>query len=200
MFLKTNIFKALIKKAWKGAGVTIFNTGEHWYICGYSWAALIDKSVMPNKALAALIELVGEMPAEGSGFKAGKNAPSQYEIKEVVELDLLKKVKEAEEEMDPTVVLVERDGKWCRLLQHPDTGKIKYINDVFIQIISRSEIDEEKEGEPVGPLWNPDEPYLMLWSNGLCVFGAYTLCDPEEGSEEAQITENLKPIALPGKL
>ena len=200
MFLKPNIFKALINKAWKGAGITIFNTGKHWYICGYSWAAVIDKSVMPNKTLAALIELVGEMPAEGSGFKAGKNVPSQYELREAVEIDLVKKVKEADEEMKPTIVLVERDGKWCRLIQHPDTGKIKYINDVFIQIISASAIDEEKESTPVGPLWNPAEPYLMLWKNEFSIFAAYTLRDPEEGSDEAQIIERLKPIALPGKL
>lgn len=199
MFLKPQILKNLMKKAWNGAGLTVANTGEQWYICGYSWIALIDKEVIDKKTLAAIIELTGELPGEGQGFTAAKEKPNQYELKEAAVVNLKKKIKAANTEMTPTIVMLDSGRKLCRLLQNTETGDIKLINDVFIQIISPSEVDVLEEGTPSGPVCNSNEPYLMFWMNERCIFAAYTLRDPEEYSAEEGILKTLATLGLPEK-
>lgn len=197
MFLKHQVFKGLINQAWKGSGLVVANMGKAWYLCGYSWLAWIDKQVMPNKTLAAIIELAGEMPEEGKAFKAGKNCPNQYELKETVIVDLYEKLEKAQEEMEETAVIIQKDFKNCRILQNRKTGSLKLINDTFIQLIDAEEIDEERESTPDGPYFNETEPYLMLWTNGNCAFGAYTLYDPEPPAAEALILSELEKMELP---
>lgn len=59
MFLKINTFKRLIKKAWKGMGLTVGNDGEGIYLVGGHWSIWLARIEMTNKAKAAIIELTG---------------------------------------------------------------------------------------------------------------------------------------------
>lgn len=197
MFLKHQIFKSLINKAWKNESLTVVDMENRWYISGYAWAAIIDKQVMPNKTLAAIIELTGEMPRDGAGFTAGKNATCQYELKEAAVIDLYQKLDVALVEMKATPIIIQKEFKDCRLLQNTSTGNIKLINSVFTDMVSAEEIDHEKEASPDGPFCSEKEPYLMLWTNGNCVFGAYTLSDPDQGSDEWLILQELEKLELP---
>ena len=41
MFIKQQIFKHLVTKAWKGQGLRIVNMEESYYIASYAWALQI---------------------------------------------------------------------------------------------------------------------------------------------------------------
>ena len=83
MFIKSAGFKKLIKEAYNHNGLRIGNDGKGIYICGGYWAIWVRKGHIPKKELAAIIELTGEMPDEGAGFKSGKGG-NQYEMPENV--------------------------------------------------------------------------------------------------------------------
>lgn len=83
MFLKINMFKKLIKAAWKGIGLTVGNDGEEIYLVGNHWTIWLASWEMTNKAKAAIIELTGGllvkrgMHFEGYG-KSNRRRPKRY--------------------------------------------------------------------------------------------------------------------------
>ncbi len=89
MFLKLNLFKALIKKEWQGAGLVVGNDGEGIYLTGMKngyWSIYLEEYLMTKKAKAAIIELIGAIPLPGNAANFWKNEEDQWE-----ELDLLQK-------------------------------------------------------------------------------------------------------------
>lgn len=54
MFLKLNLFKAITKKAWQGAGLTVGNDGKGIYLVGGYWSIYLDRFWISKKAKAAL--------------------------------------------------------------------------------------------------------------------------------------------------
>ena len=89
MFLKLNLFKALIKKEWQGAGLVVGNDGEGIYLTGMAngyWSIYLEEYLMTKKAKAAIIELIGAIPLPGNAANFWKNEEDQWK-----ELDLLQK-------------------------------------------------------------------------------------------------------------
>jgi len=82
MFVRLRDFKRLIKEAYTGAGLYVARRGNQLLFGGSYWAIATTKESLDKKALAAVIELTGEMPEDGGAFKATKEA-NQYEINEV---------------------------------------------------------------------------------------------------------------------
>ena len=70
MFLKISMFKGLIKSAWKGSGLTVGNDGDGIYLVGSYWSIWLARWEMTNKAKAAIIELTGGLPSEGTAYRA----------------------------------------------------------------------------------------------------------------------------------
>jgi hypothetical protein len=79
MFVRLRDFKRLIKEAYTGAGLYVARRGNQLLFGGSYWAIATTKESLDKKALAAVIELTGEMPEDGGAFKATKEA-NQYEI------------------------------------------------------------------------------------------------------------------------
>ncbi len=77
MFLKINCFKALIKKAWSGVGLTVGNDGTGIYLLGGYWSIYLDSVWMTKKAKAAIIELTGFIPAAGQAVTFWKSEDNQ---------------------------------------------------------------------------------------------------------------------------
>lgn len=82
MFVRLRDFKRLIKEAYTGAGLYVARRGNQLLFSGSYWAIATMKESLDKKALAAVIELTGEMPEDGGAFRATKEA-NQYEINEV---------------------------------------------------------------------------------------------------------------------
>ena len=65
MFVRLRDFKRLIKEAYAGAGLYVARQGNQLLFGGSYWAIATTKESLDKKALAAVIELTGEMPEDG---------------------------------------------------------------------------------------------------------------------------------------
>ena len=88
MFLKISMFKGLIKSAWKGSGLTVGNDGDGIYLMGSYWSIWLARWEMTNKAKAAIIELTGGLPSEGTAYRAWKDQENQYEMTELYDPEM----------------------------------------------------------------------------------------------------------------
>lgn len=152
MFITTQGFKKLIKQAYKTRDLHIANDGLGYAIAGGYWRIWIKHEWIPKKELAAIIELTGELPAEGQAFTACEDG-NQYEIKFPDERNAMAIALECEMTLEITpIVLRYATGQQARVLQRVDTREITLINDQFTDMISNKAIDYEKgESSVQGP-------------------------------------------------
>lgn len=84
MFLKMNAFKALTKKAYNTTGLTVGNDGEGIYLMGGYWSIWLERTMMPKKAKAAIIELIGSIPAPGRAAAFYKSDDTNWEERDLL--------------------------------------------------------------------------------------------------------------------
>lgn len=152
MFITTQGFKRLIKQAYKTRDLHIANDGLGYTIAGGYWRIWIKHDWIPKKELAAIIELTGELPAEGQAFTACEDG-NQYEIKFPDERNDMAIALECKMTLEITpLVLRYATGQQARVLQRADTREITLINDQFTDMISNKAIDYGKgESSVQGP-------------------------------------------------
>ena len=109
-----------------------------------------------KKELAAVIELTGELPAEGQAFTAYEEG-NQYEIEFPNETSAIALALECITMLEITpLVLRYATGQQARILQRADTGEITLINDQFTDMISNKAVDYDKgESSVEGPFLHP---------------------------------------------
>lgn len=76
MFVRLRDFKRLIKEAYTGAGLYVARRGNRLLFGGSYWAIATIKESLDKKALAAVIELTGEMPEDGGGLSKRRRKPT----------------------------------------------------------------------------------------------------------------------------
>ena len=166
MFIKSAGFKRLIKEAYSGGVLRIGNDGNGIYICGAYWAMWIKKGCIPKKELAAIIELTGEIPEPGSGFKSTK-AGNQYEITENAFFEVMKNAKACERCANVTTLTINAQvGAALRVIQEPIANKIYLINEKLIEMIdngciNRNDGEIEADGPLIGTLPG------VFWKNNI---------------------------------
>ena len=153
MFITSQGFKKLINEAYKGAGLNVGNDGEGYYISGGYWVIWIMHGRIPKKELASIIELTGEMPEPGEGFKATK-AGNQYELPWHEAYAAMTHAMECEEYMEVTpMTLKYKNGQQARILQNPVNKTIVLIDERFIDIIDNTVVEYDKgEFQAEGPM------------------------------------------------
>ena len=96
MFLNTNKFKQLLKRAYKGTGFTLGSIdGAGIFVHSDYWMIWFERSVMPNRTKAAIIEFSGTLPEDGEIFKVREGDPNQYEIDQRKAFDVRSQWKDA---------------------------------------------------------------------------------------------------------
>lgn len=62
MFIKTSIFKKLLKEAYKNDNLSVGHSekAKVYYIVGGYWFVAIQEQFFPNAEKAALVELIGD--------------------------------------------------------------------------------------------------------------------------------------------
>lgn len=68
MFIKTTVFKRLLKGAYKRDVLQVGHEDSTniYYIIGGYWAVMVEKKFFTNAAKAALVELIGDLPENES--------------------------------------------------------------------------------------------------------------------------------------
>ena len=66
MFIKTSIFKKLLKEAYKNDNLSVGHSGKAkvYYIVGGYWFVAVQEQFFPNAEKAALVELIGDLPRD----------------------------------------------------------------------------------------------------------------------------------------
>lgn len=179
MFITSQGFKKLINEAYKGAGLNVGNDGEGYYISGGYWVIWIMHGWIPKKELASIIELTGEMPEPGEGFKATK-AGNQYELPWHEAYAAMTHAMECEEYMEVTpMTLKYKNGQQARILQNPVNKTIVLIGERFIDIIDNTVVEYDKgEFQAEGPMIS-GKMQGIFWRNDTMALHVYPRTDDE---------------------
>lgn len=179
MFITSQGFKKLINEAYKGAGLNVGNDGEGYYISGGYWVIWIMHGWIPKKELASIIELTGEMPEPGEGFKATK-AGNQYELPWHEAYAAMTHAMECEEYMEVTpMTLKYKNGQQARILQNPVNKTIVLISERFIDIIDNTVAEYDKgEFQAEGPMIS-GKMQGIFWRNDTMALHVYPRTDDE---------------------
>lgn len=177
MFVTSQGFKKLINEAYKGAGLNVGNDGEGYYISGGYWVIWIMHGWIPKKELASIIELTGEMPEPGEGFKATK-AGNQYELPWHEAYAAMTHAMECEEYMEVTpMTLKYKNGQQARILQNPANKTIVLISERFIDIIDNTVVECDKgEFQAEGPMIS-GKMQGVFWRNDTMALHVYPRTD-----------------------
>lgn len=179
MFITSQGFKKLINEAYKGAGLNVGNDEEGYYISGGYWVIWIMHGWIPKKELASIIELTGEMPEPGEGFKATK-AGNQYELPWHEAYAAMTHAMECEEYMEVTpMTLKYKNGQQARILQNPVNKTIVLIGERFIDIIDNTVVEYDKgEFQAEGPMIS-GKMQGVFWRNDTMALHVYPRTDDE---------------------
>lgn len=183
MFLNAAVFKSMINRAWKGAGLTVGKDEEEFFIEGGYWIVRVKADKLPNKEKAALIECVGEMPAEGEVFKSIKGVGNQFEIPFNDSWNIGRQWELAEIEVQKTGIMIQQKDIMCRILQE-ESGKCILINEMFNKLIDSKAINFQEEEEPEGPRAITSGGTVVYWKNQTTVLAACTRVPDEKNYEQ----------------
>ena len=166
MFLTVHSFKKLITQAFQAGRLTIGRHEDKLLFEGPGWSMEVERCVFPNKALGSVIELTGEIPADGELFVATKQTPIQYLVP-ITYREVMKEVQEATHLYHITDVIIKCGTMSARVLQS-EGQNIQVINDFIIQAIDANEMDFAYENYLTGPSVKGDDINLAYWRSECC--------------------------------
>lgn len=164
MFLKTTVLKKLLKEAYTGPGLHLSNDGFGTYIGSTWWGMWVKNGYITKKELGAIIELTGEMPEAGKGFKATREG-NQYEIWEDEERNIMEHAVKCKMFLNVTdlCIRVPYGKAMIRVLQDPEGGTVMLMNEQIVNLIDIRAIGEQEDA-PVGPAMINNESNVCWWS------------------------------------
>lgn len=196
MFLKISAMKKLLKEAYKHNRLIIGHNetqpglpGGYYITNGDNWIVWVGQNSMKKEFLAALIEVVGELPEMGKfyrdGAETGKLTDDDDETLSGTENKILEKfiiparTKPGKKFNITNFILIQTYAD-ARVLQS-ETGEITLLNESFVKTLNLGAIDEEAgECIPQGPI-RIKETNWQSWDSGLCVFAVRErYCDDEK--------------------
>lgn len=211
MFLRITPMKKLLKEAYKQNRLLIVHNVSGCIPDGYlisnrsSWVVWVENNCMTKEFLAALIELVGTLPAAGTLYVEGKDG--KITVEDDVSLEgaagnLYEKfifpIRDEKYELfyKTNLILVQSLAN-ARVLQS-DTGEITLINNFVTTLVNPAAIDDEiGEFECIGPA-RIKETHWQMWSSGKCMFAIGERYASEQHPEEKELLDLLQTMDMCG--
>ena len=194
MFIKMKIFKGLIKRAYTGAGLIVGHLGEGILLADNHWVIWLEKECIPKKALAAIIELTGEIPEQGQVFRS-TSAGNQIAIPENETWNINKHWEDTKVKYTVSNIQYRASEQTTyRMLQEQNTREVKMINNIFVDGIDENEIDREIETRPKGPRAIDANSQVVYWKNEVCTLAAGLIMPKEE--EQTSFLKLLENVEL----
>lgn len=139
MFLRENLFTRILKKAYKN-GVSMARQNGWLHIDAGYWQVDMRIENIPKTIMGTIISIIGKIPEEGQRILADKDG-DRFEIGMEMEID---REGYSEQELAVTSVVITDLGSNLRVLQDPYTFNVYTVNDVYLELIDLSAIDETK--------------------------------------------------------
>ena len=155
MFIKTSIFKKLLKEAYKNDNLSVGHSekAKVYYIVGGYWFVAVQEQFFPNAEKAALVELIGDLPRD-EYVRIHKNESRQQLVP------------------DEMKVLFEEPkfGVISRLLTNG--SELTPINEGLYNMIDESaKTSDDMEVE--GPYRIEESGKILLWRNNTSLIGLF---------------------------
>lgn len=189
MFLNKTQFKKWIKNAFNRGGLIVGRIYDGLVISGNSWVVWVDENYIPNWIKAAVVEHVGEMPADGYVIRAQKDESIQYEVSENEYFDLPERFIDAKHPFTVTPVIYTTRWSEYRLMQNRETGEVVPLLSEFYNVIDYKEL--EGESRPTGPSAASREGSVFIWKNEI---SALAVCRTDFSEKSVKLLEVLKEI------
>ena len=192
MFLKKSMFKALLKRAWEGTGLTVGNDGDGIYLIGTYWSIWLESGWISNKTKSIIIEFVGELPKVNEVFKCWKDQDNQYEMEEVYKQALYRPEQLEAEYIDTGISIKEYSAEY-QILQNCNTQESVIIAKHIAAMVDNNSCEEGEEWvrNPAGRYIQTNKMTEIFWKNEACVLGCMQ-CAAQEDSKGAMLMELLK--------
>ncbi len=184
MFIKTSVFKKLIKAAYDINALIIGNDEETIFLSNGAWIIRILKDEFPKKEKAAVIELTGDLPETGQVIRYGKGQDGQYMITGDHTWDIEERYRLCNKYAVITRLIYDtREGCTYRVAQYPESQKCFFIQDIFIDMIDIKAI-VDGETLPYGPRTAGEKDSPMYWRNNHMTLAIYPISIKEENDTE----------------
>lgn len=171
MFIKTSIFKRLLKKAYKNDSLSVGHSEKEktYYIVGGYWFVTVYEEFFPNSEKAALVELIGDLP-KNEYVRIRKDEARQQLMPDALHLFVAEK--EPCAYLEETNILIDETkfGVFSRLLA--SGRELTPINEELYNMIdenAKTSADMEIEG----PYRTAETGKMLLWRNNTSVVGLY---------------------------
>ncbi len=200
MMFDLQIFKKLVKEAYQGYGLHIRREEGEYQLAGRYWYLSVKIDCFPNKARAAVIELVGEFPKENEEFIARDKEDKTYEGCFNNWDNITKEMPKQEILYYATKVMVENKDSVYRVWKSIMRKNALLIQERFTDFCSNDNIIKRSETEPAGPFlwhWYSGHAAMVCWVNNACKFMTLTREEPTNDMEEKTFLTILDEIELP---
>ena len=169
MFIKTTVFKRLLKQAYKRDALQVGHEDNTniYYIVGDYWAVMVEAKFFTNSAKAALVELIGDLPKNES-VRIYSDGTRQQLIDDSTWFALA--LQEPEKYLEKTNLLVEEEkfGVLSRLFS---TGeKFIPVNEGLYSLIDE-EAKTSDDLDIIGPYKTPLSGHMIMWKNNTSTGG-----------------------------
>ena len=190
MFIKTSVFKKLIKSSYTGSGLTVGRIEENYIVCCPQFILYINENHFKKEIKAAIIELVGELPEQGEVFKEDKEGNRQ-QIMALDEIYNIGTFKGCNLKYRITNIILNVYDSSYRVIQEENTKEKFYMPEKILEMVSLNDV-EENETLPEGPIGR--EKYV-IWRNETATLVTFKEAGRED-TKEADIMRALRGVNL----
>lgn len=177
----------MLKQAYKTGGFVIGNDGGKVFIESGSWIIRVDEEYLPNKEKAAIIELAGELPAQGEAFECKKDETNQYTVPWNEYWNPDKTFDESGVEFADTGIIMQYSLENLRVMQEKKSGRCVVLSEQYFNLVDINNINLSHEIEPKGPVALTEEGKTLYWKNNIMSLGLCTVQIQEDTETEKRL-------------
>lgn len=173
MFLKTGELKKMMKSSLKKAGLAVGNVRNHYLVYSDCWGVYIGHPYASNKFKAAIMELIGDLPAEGECYLYTMTPDKELSQESVFDYpDPFENWKEAKDYVAVTpLCLTAWPHEYMVCQQRSDLKYIVSRRAYTDAVISEHELESAIESMPVRPnVMNG----VLYYKNETTIYWAHT--------------------------
>jgi hypothetical protein len=168
MFISSKVLPKLMKNAYK-VKLKIGNMNDGIIIISAEWMVWLDEQYISNKIKAAIMELLGTIPKSGEAFSVWKDAKEpQREIIDDIVKNLFESIEDADQKLTITPITLNTWGQFRLMQTDNELKSIVQLNEGLLDLIDKSEINLDVEGDPTGPCFVGDPYKGIYWYNDTC--------------------------------
>lgn len=191
MIFNNSVLKNMMKSAYRGAGLLVANKDGRIIIGGTYWRVSIDDYYFPNKAKAALVELIGQLPQQGESFRCTSSG-NQMELpgEDLCEIvDTLDRHKAYEK----TNILL--DVQLTNVRPYQSKIETIFLSDIFDELLDGTP-EEGEDATIIGPCKRDDNEHRVFFMTQDCILEAWEIVFSKDGMRTDEYSKALDQMGI----